>query len=356
MNIITPINQLGYGIAGLNIVKSLSKIDKKLSLFIIGNPDLSTEEDISIVQSCINNAQTPDFDDDCLRIWHQHDMSQFVGKGKHIGFPFFELDKFNDVEKYHLNNLDKLFVASSWAKEIALDNLTISSDRVHVIPLGVDSSIFKPTESQTKNNKSTIFFNCGKWEVRKGHDVLVDIFNKAFSENDNVELWMICSNPFLSSQENHEWQSKYRGSKLGSKIKFIPRLKSQEQVYNIIENVDCGIFPSRAEGWNLELLEILACGKMAIASNVSAHTEFCNHEAVRLVDMPEKELAFDGKWFFKQGNWAKITDKIIDNFAEMMRDVYKLNQADREYINRSGIDVAKKFSWDNTAQRIKQYV
>lgn len=169
MNIISPINQLGYGIAGLNIVKSMA-IKRKTSLFVIGSPEVTNREDANIINSCLQNAQTPDFNSPCLRIWHQNDMSQFVGKGNHIGFPFFELDTFQDVEKHHLNSLDKLFVTSNWAKDIVLANLSTPSDKVFVVPLGVDSSIFKP--SNNNQSSKTVFFNCGKWEVRKGHDVL----------------------------------------------------------------------------------------------------------------------------------------------------------------------------------------
>ena len=63
----------------------------------------------------------PDFDAPCIRIWHQDDMSQFVGRGPKIGFPIFELNKFNKKESYHLSNVDKLFVCSEWAKNIVVE-------------------------------------------------------------------------------------------------------------------------------------------------------------------------------------------------------------------------------------------
>ena len=119
-----------------------------------------------------------------------------------------------------------------------------------------------------------------------------------------------------------------------------------------MENIDCGIFPSRAEGWNLELLELLSCGKMAISSNVSAHTEFCNSKAVYLIDIPEKELAEDGKWFFKQGSWAKITESTINDFVEAMRAAHKRHQQNKNAINKDGVEVAKNFTWSNTAEKI----
>ena len=50
---------------------------------------------------------------------------------------------------------------------------------------------------------------------------------------------------------------------------------------------DCGLFPARAEGWNLELLEMMACGKQVIATNYSAHTEFCTKENSILIESDE---------------------------------------------------------------------
>lgn len=352
INIISPINQLGYGITGLNVVKYLSK-STDVSLWCIGQPQVTNQEDANIISKALKNAMYPDFNASCIRIWHQHDMSQFVGKGEKIGFPIFELDTFSKLEKHHLSSLDKIFVCSHWAKQIVENN--IKDANVSVIPLGVDSSVFKPIEeiNHEDQNPSTIFFNCGKWEVRKGHDILVHIFEEAFDENDNVELWLMCENPFLSEDETKEWHSKYFQSKLGRKIKIIPRVNTQSEVYTIMKQIDCGIFPSRAEGWNLELLELMSCGKHVIATNFSAHTEFCNQENCYLVEIEETELADDNKWFKGNiGNWAKISNKQISQFAEYMKYVHSMKQSQNLVVNTDGISTANKFSWQNTAEAI----
>ena len=79
----------------------------------------------------------------------------------------------------------------------------------------------KAKETKAKEDQSkTVFFNCGKWEVRKGHDVLVEAFNLAFSELDNVELWMMCENPFFDEKEQSDWIGLYKNSKLGKKLDF----------------------------------------------------------------------------------------------------------------------------------------
>ena len=130
LNIISPINQLGYGIAGLNICKELDNMIK-VSLFPIGQPQVTNSKDHSRITDMMANSRMPNFEGDCIRIWHQHDMSQWVGRGKRIGFPIFELDRFNDVELYHLSSLDKIFVCSEWAKQVILDNIDRKSTRLN---------------------------------------------------------------------------------------------------------------------------------------------------------------------------------------------------------------------------------
>ena len=345
INIIAPINQLGYGVAGLNIVKALSKISS-VALWTIGQAQITTQEDANICKEAIEMSSIYDADRPCVRIWHQNDLAQFVGKGKRIGFPIFELDTFNSVELHHLRNVDELFVCSNWAKNIIKNNdIDIPTK---VVPLGVDASIFKPV--QPAEREKTIFFNCGKWEIRKGHDILIKAFKQAFDENDNVELWMMCQNPFNSPQEEIQWQSLYHDPK----IKIIPRVETQEQVYNIMTKIDCGVFPSRGEGWNLEALELMACGKHVIATDYSAHTEFCTKDNADLVTITEKELAFDNKWFHGQGGWAKISEPQVEQLASYMKE-FHLKQK-RHTINQNGVETALKFSWDNTARKIIEHV
>jgi len=354
INIIAPINQLGYGIASLNIVKHLNNITN-IALWPIGQPQVSNKEDFDVVQYCINNSKMPNFESPCVRIWHQNDMSQFVGKGLRIGFPIFELDKFNKIEKHHLSNLDKIFVCSSWAKEIVLSQVKIEERNVSIVPLGVDFNIFKLT--QLPDNSKTIFFNCGKWEIRKGHDIIPEIFNSAFEESDNVELWMMCENPFCSNEENLSWKNLYLNSKLANKIKILPRVQTQQEVYNIMKNTHCGIFPSRAEGWNLELLEMMSCGRHVITTNYSAHTEFCNENNSFLIDITSTTPAYDGKWFHGDGNWASISKKEIEQSIEYMRHVHKKNQDNSLRENAEGAKTGKlNFTWENSARRIKNNV
>ena len=121
-NIIAPINQLGYGVTGLNVIKSLLSSGHDVSLFVLGQ--LQADPKLhDFLKGCFEASRMPDFDAPCLRIWHQHDMSEWVGSGEKIGFPIFELNKFTPQEIHHLKHPDKLFVCSQWAKDIVLEQL-----------------------------------------------------------------------------------------------------------------------------------------------------------------------------------------------------------------------------------------
>jgi glycosyltransferase involved in cell wall biosynthesis len=347
LSLIAPINNTGFGRASISILRALMR-KSNVSLFPIGGMEVGTEEEAKYVRAALDNAKFPSFDSPALRIWHQHDMSQFVGKGPHIGFPFFELDKFTEQEKYHLNSLDLILTPSEWSKTVILENLGYDTN-VEICPLGVENYSIR---AQHNNSSLTKFFCCGKWEKRKGHDKVIEAFCKVFSDDDDVLLYMMCHNPFLNIRQEKEWKDLYINSPLGHKVRFLPRVQSHREVIETMGKMDCGVFVSRAEGWNLELLEMMSIGKPVIATNYSAHTEFCNKENSMLVEIDSLEMADDGVWFDgKVGRWAELGYKQVDSISEYMRHVHMNKQ-----VNLAGIETGKKYTWENTATEILKYV
>jgi glycosyltransferase involved in cell wall biosynthesis len=351
INILSPINSLGYGQVGKNITLELAKI-ANVSLGLIGGLDITDYNELVLIRKCIENGFNLDFGSPCIRIWHQHDMSQFMGRGIRIGFPIFELNRFSDLEVHHLSNVDHLFVCSEWAKNVLLSNGILANDLIHVVPLGVVKHDFTKPNPMAKKDGITRFFTCGKWEIRKGHDIIIEAFSRAFEKTDDVEMYMMCTNPFLDKNGDREWKNKCLDSKLGSKFRFVPRVEHQSKVIQTMSEMDCGIFISRAEGWNLELLEMMSCGKPVIATNYSGHTEFCNEKNSLLVNVDELEMAYDGIWFNgKVGEWAKLGESQIDQVVGHMRNVHN-----SKFINTEGIHTAKKFTWENSAREVLKHV
>lgn len=361
INLIAPISHLGYGVVGYSVLKGLHRNGHTVGYFPIGEPKWDGDPEAKeIVNNAIKNGFVYDNDAPCVRIWHQHELDKFVGKGERIGWPIFELDKFTERELHQLNSVDRLFVCSQWAKQVLQkNNIDIP---INVIPLGVDTNTFYVDENDKKSRPywtkdTTVFINVGKWEVRKGHNELCEAFAKAFEDEDNVELWMMNENPFINT-ENETWKRKYV-EKLGNKVRIIERVKTQTELKRIFNHVDFGVFPSHAEGWNLEVLELMACGAGIIATNYSGHTEFLSKDNALLLEPNGMQPAVDGRWFHGQGEWCSFN---IDELVALLRQAHELKQADINN-NISGgmdrmifgsLDTAKKFTWDNTVKEIEK--
>lgn len=353
LNLVAPVNQLGYGVVGFNILKALRDAGHKISYFPIGQP--SWEDDLSFVREATEQAKLFDREAPSIRIWHQHDLAMFPGGGERIGWPIFELDGFTDHELHHLRSVDRLFVCSEWAKNVV--HKYVPDVPVDVIPLGVDSSIFFVDEAAKSRaywtQDKTVFLNVGKWEVRKGHNELLEAFCKAFSPEDNVELWMLNHNPFIG-KENEAWKTKYLTSRMGTNIRILPRVNSQRELCALFNGIDFGVFPAHAEGWNLEPLEMMACGIPSIVTNYSGHTEYCNDTNSLLITPNGMEKARDGKWFHGQGEWCTFD---VDSLVETLRRAHELKQSDSESLGglkRGASITAREFSWKNTVRRIEE--
>lgn len=345
INLICPINKLGYGTIGRNILPILRKMGVIVSLFPIGNVQVDNAEEKEAVLWAIENAKLFDSSAPSVKIWHQHDMAQRVGNGKAYGFPIFELDTFSPQE---INSLSSVSVinCSKWAEEICRANGVFGL--AGIVPLGYNEKVFRP--GPIPKTDTLRIFNMGKWEIRKGHDVLPDIFRSAFSPSDNVELFMLNDNPFYSPEENKSWRDFYthklRG--YGYKVTFIDRVETQQEVAAIINNCHCGFFPTRAEGWNLEALETLACGRKLVTTKYSGHTEFTNGH----YDSFDLEPAIDGKWFHGQGKWLKIDDEVYLDLVNQLKAI-KLEFDSGPFVVQN---LAENFTWLDSAKKLCEVV
>ena len=359
INLNVPINSLGYGVVVYNVWKQLNSLNDKLDLTLWPIPDVQnivppvelSEEETYQLRIDINKQSNLQNDATCLKIWHENQLEYRVGKGKFIAWPFFEVNKLDNRRLTHLKSADEIIVSSEWAKDILYNMPNWTSPAVHVVECGVDREIFNETGS-LNNTEKCIFFNCGKWEVRKGHDVLHKAFKDAFSSNENVELWMMTHNPFLNEQEKVYWESLYEDSR----IKNIQRVQYQHQLSEIMKQTYCGVFPAKSEGWNLEALEMMACGKQVIITDYSAHTQFCNVQNSKLIDITEEEPAYDAKWFTgDNGTWASLEGSSYEQLVQHLRDVYEQWKTKPE-INQSGIETSKNLSWQKTAEKLLEII
>lgn len=353
INLLCGVNTTGYGVAALNVLVGLAR-HHEVALHEIG-PSECPPNRRDVVESARLNACNYDDDAPSVRIWHQNALAEHVGRGPRIGYSFFELDRLTAAEVHHINRLDVFCVASEWGRGVCRESGVTTP--VHVVPLGVDRTIFHEAVPYTRLDPDhTVFLHVGKWEVRKGHDVLLSAFNKAFGRSDKVILRMLSHNKFIG-QLNDEWAKLYKTSKLGDKIDIVAgRVPDQAAVAALMVSADVGVFPARGEAWNLDLLEMMSMGKEVIATRYSGHTAYCNAFNSHGIYISELEDAYDGIWFRGEGMWASLGPDQEEQLIEAMRHLHGRKQRGELRVNECGIGTAKRFSWENSADSLAAVV
>ncbi len=327
----------------------------------MGNHLSLADGEAETVGKAIERGQHWDEKAPCLKIFHAAQLDTFLGtSGKRVGYPIWELNKFTGLEVANLLRLDAIVVTSGWAKKI-LDDYYISEQvPVHVVGLGVDRGIFNedviPPDNDISRDTATKFYLGGKWELRKGFDIALAAFNKAFDATDNVAMIVNARNHFIGDKRNDDWAVYFKTSKLGEKIYILDRyLETQQQVANLMASCDAAVSLSRAEGWNLPVLEALSMGMRVITTNCTAHTEFCDSSNSFLINCPDMESAQDNIFFDGFGQWHHLGDDAIESAALWMRAIHNIKQKNGPlHKNLAGIETAKRFSWENCASKIAE--
>ena len=356
LNLIAPISKYtSYGYVSQNIIKQFIKHGIKVNLKPIGPIVIDTEAGYSeYIEQCNNqlsdNPNVPN-----LIIFHHFALKQHIRPNQvNVGFPIFEVNHFNQEEIDNLQSVNRLFITCKWYQRVLDKFVKTHSD---IVNLGYDEDIFYSENKDSTNvpssaNTSQVrFLNIGKWEIRKGHDILARAFGEVFKDIDDVSLTLASTNDFIG-QDNNKWLNYCKLFVKPEQLNIAPRLDSAVQVAALIRSHDVGVYPSRAEGWNMGLLECLAMDKLCIATNYSAHTEYINKGNCAQIEIFEEEPAFDGQFFFGNGTWASLKGKSYEQLKECLLDAYKTIRERCSYPQPE--NQINQFTWANSVKHMKQ--
>ena len=340
-----PHSRTGYGVVGAHLLQALQARGVPVSFRCLGPLDrtMTRNDGIDAALATPAAAGMPS-----VLLNQQFMLMDHVGAGPRVGFTIFERDRFTDEECRQMQAQDALLVCSAWARDVCHANgLTVP---VHVVPLGVDRTVFHEDVAAPQQFAETVFLQVGKLEVRKGQLELLRAFEAAFTPADPVRLILHCRNPFIGAAEMEAQLAPFRASPMHERITLVTsELATSHDVAQLMAVADCGVFAARAEGWNLEALEMLSMGKHVIATNVTAHTEFLSPDNARLIAIDAIEPAMGGAL---PGAWAAWGTAQHDQLVAHLRAVHNARQAGTLARNEAGIATAKRFSWEASADAL----
>jgi glycosyltransferase involved in cell wall biosynthesis len=354
LNVVAAVNSSGYGIVGFEVTRALVRAGHSVALFprpVRGDDLVLGVDDLALVRQAVQRRLSYEVSAPCIRIASENDMSLFAGTGTRAGLSFCETTALSDPELRQLLSLDVILVASDWGRVTAI-GAGLPADRLHVVPMGVDTKLFPPADLPAGG--PTRFLHVGKWGHRKGQDVLLDAFAAAFSPSDDVELWLMSANQM---ERDAVWHEIVATSPMAARIRVLPREPTREGLASRMAEAHCGVFPARSEGWNLGLVEMLAMGRHAIATYYSAHTEYLTPDNARLIEIDELEDARDPRWTSVYstrgtGQWAHLGPRQVEQLVHHLREVHEARVAGRLERNQAGIETARSLPWSNTADGI----
>lgn len=347
LTFIAPYARTGYGIAASQLLRALQQKQVPVAFFPIGAVDQALIENPLLDQALrLQGAYRTDVPS--VRFSQQFDLALHAGRGRHVAYTTFELDQLTENERHHLRNQDAICVASEWGRQVCLDN-DITGVPIHVVPHGVDRLVFHEHVTPSTRWDETVFMQIGKLETRKGQLEMLRAFEAAFAPTDRVRLVISCRNPFMSRAEFDAMLAPFRKSPMASRVTILTaEMPTLQEVAALMAGADCGVFPSRAEGWNLEALEMLSMGKPIIATSYSAHTEYLNRDNARLITIDSLEQARSDRGELP-GRWAAWGASQHEQLVEHLRDVHTRKQQGRLARNDAGMRTATRYSWANAA-------
>jgi glycosyltransferase involved in cell wall biosynthesis len=237
---------------------------------------------------------------------------------------------------------------------------------VSVVPHGVDSTLFCPRpEPRSFLQDYFIVFSGGKFELRKGQDIVIRAYKVLQDRHRDVMLVHSWFNNWPKSRDtmaesnliryfppvnnDHEsWFSAMlhaHGIDVERVIVVHPR--NQRLLPDLYHTTDLGVFPNRVEGGNnMVLMEYLACGKPVLAAYNSGHTDVVNRKnAVLIEGHRPMERRVDNEVV------AVWNDPSVDETIDKLEWCYQNRELLRPLAMQAAADM-RQFTWKRVAARL----
>ena len=226
---------------------------------------------------------------------------------------------------------DRIVGFSEHEKSILINSYEAPSDRVSVIPCGVDIELFRPytdlsAKKQLGLTNMTVLLYVGRVEPLKGIDVLLKAAS-IMEHSANLKV-LIIGGDDAQDQELCRLKTLAEELNVSDKVIFLGRIEQNELpvYYNA---ADICVVPSFYESFGLVALEAMACGTPVVASRVGGLASIVKNNITGLL-IP---------WRFPE-TFADAIDSIL------------ANETNRKYMSDQSRTLALSLSWDSVAQKL----
>jgi glycosyltransferase involved in cell wall biosynthesis len=326
----------------------------------------------SATQKELRRMASNDISEDAPRVFGVTVPMNVTGRNRKILYTMIETS-----ETVHpdyagkLNLMDEIWVATEYGKK-ALQKSNVHPS-IHVMPLGVDTSRYKPDCGKMDfgpSMKGFKFVSVFRWSYRKGFDILLKAYLEEFSSEEDVSLLLVSRAVERPEEEGEDRiVEDFNAIKqiIGKKEGEFPHValytdviheKDMPKLYN---SMDAFVLISRGEGFCIPYLEAGACGLPVIASNCSGQTDFLNKDNSYLVEpRGYVEASVGGNLsnmaklchFYEGQLFPDFDEGSIEQTRHYMRYVFENRKEAKGKANKLMKHVRSNYTWDMAVDRV----
>ncbi len=217
------------------------------------------------------------------------------------------LERNVDIE-FYFRDRNIVVVPSNWSR-MKLIEFGFPEAKVKVVSHGVAADVFFPSSNAERmalrqsigiRPDDFVFLNLGAMTWNKGVDVLMHAFNEVRQRHGNAVL-LLKDDPGLygigaTTVINRMMaEGELRMSdEVRLSIKLISDTLTMPQMRLLYGAADAYVSPYRAEGFNLPVIESIACGTPVIVSRGGATDDFCDSTTTTFIDARHVENSARG--------------------------------------------------------------
>ena len=259
-------------------------------------------------------------------------------KGPKIGYNVWESTLQPEEFFNKWKTFDQMWVPSKWQADCTIAQGADPS-KVKIVPEGVDINTFYPEDPQTILDYADgrfKFIVFGRWEYRKSTKEIIETFLKEFTENDPVDLILVADNQFANDGFNSTEERLEHFGFISDRIK-VKHFLSREDYITYIKQGHVFLSCARSEGWNLPLIEAMACGTPSIYSACSGQMEFAEGKG-----LPVK-IKGEVKNPNHVGNYYEPD---FEDLSRVMRDAFKNYTDHKKRALEESKLIHRDFNWE----------
>lgn len=284
---------------------------------------------------------------------------QHPGHLAYVGASMLETDRVPASWVRACQSMDEIWVPTHFNRE-TFAACGIEPHKLAVVPMGLDMLQYDPLKIQPleiAGRKGFMFLSVFEWTLRKGWDVLLEGYVKAFSARDDVCLVIKAhggrKKVSVRQQVDEYLRTLGRSPESAPAIIVISQKLSPVEMQRLYRAADAFVLPTRGEGWGLPYMESMALGVPAIATGWSGHTEFMTAENSYLLDYKLTTVS-EAAWrdnrnseIYKGHNWAEPN---LDSLIATLRAVHANPTAAQARGRSARAHLIAHFNWDAPAR------